>query len=58
MKRKVRERSEETKRKISESLKGHKKTEKHKQAISMALKKYWATVPNAENKEYIIVEND
>ncbi len=58
MKRKVRERSEETKRKISESLKGRKKTEEHKQAISMALKKYWVTVPNAEDNEYIIVLND
>ncbi len=58
MKRTSRQRSEETKRKISESLKSRKKSEEHKQAISVALKKYWATIPNAEDKEYIITLND
>ena len=45
MKRITRQRSEETKRKISESLRGKSKTEQHKRAISVALKKYWKTIP-------------
>ena len=45
MKRITRQRSEETKRKISESLRGKIKTEQHKRAISVALKKYWKTIP-------------
>ena len=45
MKRTTRQRSEETKRKISASLKGKAKTEQHKRAISKALKKYWETIP-------------
>jgi len=50
-----RERSAETKRKISESLQNRPKTEEHKKAISEGLKKYWESVPNKpmdnENKE-------
>ena len=46
MKRTSRKRTEETKCKISASLKGKVKTEQHKRAISEALKKYWATIPN------------
>lgn len=45
MKRTCRRLSEETKRKISEALKGKPKTEKHKQALSIALLKYWQTIP-------------
>ncbi len=41
--------SEETKKKISDSLRGRSKSEKHKDALSKALKNYWANIP-AENK--------
>ncbi|MCC8175302.1 MAG: hypothetical protein LIO91_02585 [Bacteroidales bacterium] len=41
--------SAETKRKISEALKGQSKSEKHKQAISEGLKRYWATIPSENN---------
>lgn len=53
MKRTTRKRTEETKQKISEALKGKPKTEKHKEAISIALKKYWASIPNDNNNDYI-----
>lgn len=45
MKRITRKRSEETKKRISASLKGKAKTEQHKRAISKALKAYWETIP-------------
>lgn len=45
MKRTTRKLSEETKRKISISLKGKKKSVEHKEAISNALRKYWETIP-------------
>lgn len=45
MKRTTRKMSEETKKKISESMKGKNKTDEHKVAISNALKKYWETIP-------------
>ena len=45
MKRKTRKLSEETKRKISISLKVKKKSVEHKESISNALKKYWETIP-------------
>lgn len=53
MKRITRQRTEETKRKISEALKGKAKTEKHRKAISIALKRYWAAIPNDNNKDHI-----
>ena len=53
MKRITRQRSEETKQKISVSLRGKAKTEQHKRAISKALKKYWASIPNDNNNDYI-----
>lgn len=56
--RQFRERSAETKRKISESLQGRPKTEEHKKAISEGLKKYWATVPSIENKIINSLENE
>lgn len=46
MKRITRQRSEETKQKISASLKGKAKSAQHKRAISMALIKYWETIPD------------
>ncbi len=47
MKRTTRQRSEETKRKISASLKGKAKSAQHKRAISVALKAYWETIPDS-----------
>ena len=47
MKRITRQRSEETKRKISASLKGRAKSAQHKRAISVALKAYWETIPDS-----------
>lgn len=49
MKRTTRKRTEETKQKISASLKGRPKTEQHKRAISVALKSYWQTIPIDSN---------
>lgn len=51
MERKNRHLDEETKLKISASMKGKQKTEQHKKAISNALKKYWESIPN-DNKIY------
>ena len=45
MKRTTRKRTEETKQKISEALKGKPKTEKHKEAISIALKNIGQVYP-------------
>lgn len=42
-KRQYRELSNETKLKISQSLKYHNKSEAHKQAIAKAMKLYWET---------------
>lgn len=50
MKRKNRQLNEEIKLKISASMKGKQKTEQHKKAISDALKKYWESIPNENNK--------
>ena len=44
-----RKRSEETKRKISESMKGRKRTEDEKKKISDGMKRYWESIPY-ENK--------
>ena len=51
MKRITRQRSEETKRKISASLKGRAKSAQHKRAISVALKDYWETIPDSIDSE-------
>lgn len=45
MKRTTRTLSETTKQKIANSLKGRKKTESHKQAISNGMAKYWESIP-------------
>ncbi len=37
--------SETTKKLISEKLKNKPKTESHKQALSMAMKNYWNSIP-------------
>ncbi len=44
-KRKYRELSDETKKKISLALRGRCKSAAHIQAISDAMKKYWKTIP-------------
>ena len=46
--RKQRKLSEEVKKKISESMKGKKKSTEHKEAISKSMKKYWETIPYEE----------
>lgn len=46
MKRQYRELSDETKAKISQSMKGRSKSFTHKEAISNSLKSYWKTIPN------------
>ena len=38
--------NEETKRKISQKMKGIKKTEEIKNKISESMKRYWETIPN------------
>jgi len=57
MRRTCRKLSEETKLKISMSMKGRVKTEKHKEALSRSLKTYWATIPK-ENNDLPIINND
>ena len=44
-KRLTRKMSEETKRKISEAMKGKKKSEEHKAALSASMKEYWKSIP-------------
>lgn len=48
MKRTNRKLSEETKQKISAALRGKSKSEQHRQSLSAALVKYWATIPIEE----------
>ena len=45
MKRTNRKLSEATKQKIANSLKGRKKTNSHKQAISNGMARYWESIP-------------
>jgi len=44
---------DDTKMRISQSLKGRSHSETHKQAISDAMKAYWSTIPyrDVENNE-------
>jgi len=53
MKRVFRNLRDDTKTRISQSLRGRSHSETHKQAISDAMKAYWATIPyrNEENNE-------
>jgi len=44
--RQYRQMSDETKAKISQSMKGRSKSISHKENISAGLKNYWQTVPN------------
>lgn len=45
MKRKFRNLRDDTKKRIGQSLKGRSFSETHKQAISDAMKAYWAKIP-------------
>ena len=45
MKRKTRKLSEETKRKISKSMKGRKRSEEERRNISEGMRRYWETIP-------------
>ena len=44
-KRLTRKMNEETKKKISQAMKGKKKSDEHKKSISESMKKYWETIP-------------
>ncbi|MBQ8270979.1 MAG: hypothetical protein IJZ22_07250 [Bacteroidaceae bacterium] len=49
--RKYRELKDDTKQRISQSLKGRGLTDSHKQAISDGIRAYWSTIPNKPNNE-------
>ena len=53
MKRQFRDLRDDTKMRISQSLKGRSFSDSHKQAISDAMRQYWATIPyrDEENNE-------
>jgi hypothetical protein len=53
MKREFRNLRSDTKMRIAQSLKGRSFSDSHKQAISDAMKAYWATIPyrDEENNE-------
>lgn len=51
MTRKQRKLSDETKKKISSSLKGKKMTDEHKIKISESMKKYWESIPYENNEK-------
>lgn len=50
MKRQFRDLSDDTKMRISQSLRGRSHSETHKQAISDAMRQYWATIPYRPNE--------
>ncbi|MCR5064938.1 MAG: hypothetical protein K6A67_04135 [Bacteroidales bacterium] len=53
MKRQFRDLRDDTKMRISQSLKGRSFSDSHKQAISDAMRQYWASIPYrpSENNE-------
>lgn len=51
MVRKQRKLSTETRKKISDSLKGKVKTEEQRIKISESMKKYWSTIPYENNED-------
>lgn len=53
MKRQFRDLRDDTKMRISQSLRGRSFSDSHKQAISDAMKAYWSTIPyrDEENNE-------
>lgn len=61
MKRTFRNLRADTKMRISQSLKGRTMTDSHREAISDAMKAYWATIPyntDDENNESTNKNND
>ena len=60
MKRIFRNLSDDTKNRISQSLRGRTFSDSHKQAISDAMRQYWATIPYrpSENNESNNQENE
>lgn len=55
-KRKYRQLDDETKKKISNTMRGRRKTDSHKAAISDGMKAYWRTIPSKNN--VITVKNN
>ena len=51
MKRNYRDLRDDTKMRISQSLRGRTFSDSHKQAISDAMKAYWATIPYREEED-------
>lgn len=53
MKRQFRDLRDDTKKRIAQSLRGRTFSDSHKQAISDAMRQYWATIPYrpTENNE-------
>lgn len=53
MRRQYRDLRDDTKMRIAQSLKGRTFSDSHKQAISDAMRQYWATIPyrDKENNE-------
>lgn len=49
--RKQRKLSEETRKKISISMQGKKKTQEQRNKISESMKKYWSTIPYENNED-------
>ena len=60
MKRLYRNLEDDTKKRISQSLRGRSHSETHKQAISDAMKAYWSTIPyrDKENNESTNQQNN
>lgn len=52
MERRWRELSDETKQKISQTLRGRGKSSTHRDNISAGLKHYWKQIPNKPTDEY------
>ena len=50
MRREYRDLRDDTKMRISQSLRGRSFSETHKQAISDAMKAYWSTIPYKEEE--------
>ena len=50
MRRQFRDLRDDTKMRISQSLRGRSFSETHKQAISDAMKAYWSTIPYREEE--------
>ena len=46
-----RELNDDTKKRISQALKGRCLTDSHKEAISNGMRAYWATIPNKSNND-------